>query len=147
MALSLNQAARQGKVAKTTLQRALKSGEISGSKSEKGQWQIDPSELGRWIGTRSTEQDDTGPEIQDGTPKKLSAVSTLEREIELLRERLDDKDDTIHDLRDRLDREAAERQRLTAILTDQREKPSEPAPEPQPLTWRERFTGKRKRAS
>ena len=46
--------------------------------------------------------------------------ATLQREIELLRERLADKDAVIDDLRKRLDREGEERRRLTAILTDQR---------------------------
>jgi hypothetical protein len=50
-----------------------------------------------------------------------------QREIELLRERLADKDArladkdaVIDDLRHRLDRETEERRRLIAILTDQR---------------------------
>ena len=48
-----------------------------------------------------------------------------------LRERLADKDAVIDDLRERLDREGEERRRLTAILTNQRERPIiTPPPEP-----------------
>ena len=54
-------------------------------------------------------------------------TAVLQREIELLRERLTDKDEVIDDLRARLDGEAEERRRtqaqFTALLTDQRAKP------------------------
>ena len=124
MALSLNRASKQGGVAKTTLQRALESGEISATKNDKGHWQIEESEFGRWLGTRSTEQTETSPEIQSGTPtgtpEKTTNVSALEAEVNLLRERLSDKDDVIADLRTRLDSEGEERRKLTAMLTDQR---------------------------
>jgi len=59
--------------------------------------------------------------------------ATLQREIELLREMLTGKDAVIADLRERLDREGEERRKLTAILTNQREKPIiTPPPEPAP---------------
>ena len=57
------------------------------------------------------------------TPNEANA---LQREIELLRERLGDKDNVIDDLRRRLDEEAEERRmtqaKLTALLTHEREK-------------------------
>ena len=129
MTLSLNQAAKQGQVAKTTIQRALKNGELSGSKNDAGQWAIEESEFGRWLSARSAEQDIPGSENHHGTPIKPPETSALEREVELLRERLGDKDDVIDDLRQRLDDERAERVRLTALLTDQREKSPEKPPE------------------
>ena len=46
-------------------------------------------------------------------------TGVLEVEIKMLRERLADKDGVIDDLRQRLDEEAAERRKLTAMLTDQ----------------------------
>lgn len=128
MALSLNKAAEQGKVAKTTLQRALKDGEISATKNGKGHWQIEESEFGRWLGTRSTEQTKTGSENRTGTlagtPEKTTDNSALETEVKVLRERLSDKDEFISDLQRRLDDEASERRKLTALLTDQRTEPS-----------------------
>ena len=132
MSLSLNQAAKQGRVAKTSLLRALKSGEISGVKDNSGQWQIDEAELVRWSEFRSTKPREDQFENRLDPPEKPAETSVLEREIELLRERLNDKDDVIADLRDRLDRETNEREKLTALLlTDQREKsPTEPTPEP-----------------
>ena len=126
MMLSLNRAAKRGKVAKTTLLSALKNGDVTGVKDVSGQWRIDTSELDRWASARSREQGNTGSENDDETPEKPPETSALEREIELLRERLNDKDDVITDLRERLDEEGSERRRLTAILTDQREKTDPP---------------------
>lgn len=121
MVLSLNRASKQGNVAKTTLQRALDNGELSASKNDKGHWQIDESEFGRWLSARSVEQTETVPENRNGTPEKTIETSVLEKEVEMLRERLADKDGVIADLRDRLDAESSERRKLTALLTDERE--------------------------
>jgi hypothetical protein len=49
-----------------------------------------------------------------------SDTGGLRVEVEMLRERLADKDAVIEDLRRRLDAEAEERRRRTALLTDQR---------------------------
>lgn len=148
MGLSLNQAAKQGNVAKTTLHNALKSGEITGSKDDKGRWHIEPSELGRWISSRPSNPDQNASKIQNGTHEKTPENNPLEREVAVLRERLTDKDDTIRDLRGRLDRERdereklrEERQRLTAMLTDQRHKEPEKPPEAPKSFWA-RFTRK-----
>ncbi|TNC45303.1 hypothetical protein FHG66_20050 [Rubellimicrobium rubrum] len=51
----------------------------------------------------------------------------------MLREMLAREQDTVSDLRARLDAEAEERRRLTALLTYQPEKPS-PAPVPEPAS-------------
>jgi predicted site-specific integrase-resolvase len=118
--LSLNQAAKQGKVAKTSLLTALKNGDISGTKSENGHWQIEKSELLRWIGSRSSKPRENDSENVSDHPEKPGKTSALERDVELLRQRVDDKDDVIRDLRERLDRETEERMRLTALLADQR---------------------------
>ena len=129
MALSLNRAAKQGGIAKTTLQRALENGDISATKNDRGHWQIEESEFGRWLSTRSTEQTETSPKIRygtpDGTPEKTAEISALETEVKMLRERLTDKDDFISDLQRRLDAEGEERRKLTALLTDQREQTSQ----------------------
>jgi len=127
MVLSLNRASKDGKVAKTTLQRALENGEISATKNDKGHWQIDESEFGRWLSGRSTEylktSSENPPGTPIGTPEKTTNNSVLEAEVNLLRERLSDKDDVIEDLRKRLDGETDERRRLTAMITDQRTEP------------------------
>lgn len=129
MVLSLNRASKDGKVAKTTLQRALENGEISATKNDRGHWQINEAEFGRWLSGRSTEQGETSNENRHGTlhgtPEKTTNNSVLEAEVNLLRERLTDKDDVIDDLRKRLDDETDERRKLTAMITDQRTQPAE----------------------
>ena len=51
---------------------------------------------------------------------KTPEHQALEREIELLRERLEDKNDVIQDLRKRLDNETEERTKLTRLIADNR---------------------------
>jgi hypothetical protein len=146
MMLSLNQAAKQGKVAKTSLLTALKNGEISGTKSDNGHWQIEKSELLRWIGSRSPKPHENDPENDLDPPEKPGKTSALEREVELLRQRVEDKDDVIRDLRERLDRETGERMRLTALLTDQRPRENRDREPPAESGAREK-AGKRERRS
>jgi anti-sigma factor RsiW len=74
---------------------------------------------------------------QDGTGKSLAGTEALHRELELLREERERErnqlNGQIDDLRRRLDSEAEERRKLTALLTDQREKQE---PEPRRSWWR-----------
>jgi chromosome segregation ATPase len=128
MFYTLGDAARATGRSKPTIARAVKSGLISGSKAEDGSYSIDASELHRVF-----------PRTSDAeTDLKQPETRVLQREVELLREQLADRDDQIRDLRTRLDREAAqreqeseERRKLMAILTDQR-----PAPR---ASWWQRF--------
>jgi len=123
MTYTLGQAAKATGKSKPTIQRAIKSGSISAAKADDGSYEIDPSELHRVFppvtGASNAEQP-----LKQSVPH--SDTGALQREIELLRERLIDKDGVIDDLRQRLDTEAEERRRtqnqLTALLTDQRSK-------------------------
>lgn len=128
MKLTLGQAAKTARRSKGTLSKALNSGGISAEKDDKGRWQIDPSELSRWMSAnpflnRSENQDETSMETQEN--------SVLHVEVKMLREQINamaserDRErgqlaDQIEDLRNRLDSAEAERVRLNAILTDQR---------------------------
>lgn len=47
--MSLGEAAKASRMAKTTLRRAIDSGKISAEKTEHGHYLIDPSELGRFM--------------------------------------------------------------------------------------------------
>ena len=129
MTLSLNQAVKTGKIAKTTLQRALDNGDISATKNNRGHWVIDESEFGRWLSSRSAEHSKTSNENRRGTPEKTTdKTSDLKAEIKLLQERVAGKETEVRrlenerdDLRLRLDSESEERRKLTALLTDQRQ--------------------------
>ena len=73
-------------------------------------------------------EQETGINEQSQTPTQTGVNRVLEREIELLHQRLNDKNDVISDLRERLDMESEERRKLTMLLTDMREKtPRKPA--------------------
>jgi chromosome segregation ATPase len=73
---------------------------------------------------------------QDGAPETAIETEVLRREVQLLRERIGDKEAVITDLKERLDQSEQERRekdrQLTALLTDHREKaaaePEAPAP-------------------
>lgn len=130
MKLTLGQAAKTAKRSKGTLSKALNSGGISAEKDDKGRWQIDPSELSRWM---SANPFPNGLENQSETPDETHENSVLGIEVKMLRERIEamiaerDRErgqlvDQIEDLRARLDGAEAERVRLNALLTDQRER-------------------------
>jgi hypothetical protein len=134
MKLTLGQAAKTAKRSKGTLSKALNSGGISAEKDDKGRWQIDPSELSRWM---SANPFPNSLENQSETPEETHENSVLGVEVKMLRERIDamtterDRErgqlvDQIEDLRARLDGAEAERVRLNALLTDQREKGAAP---------------------
>lgn len=131
MAYTLGQAAQATGKSKTTIKRALEKGRISGRKSDSGEWQIEPVELHRVYpmqeqGTVSRHTLEITPENR-GLQAKFEAVAqenaVLKEQHERERRQLQD---TLNDLRRRLDQSEEERRRtqtqLTALLTDQREK-------------------------
>lgn len=124
MSYTLGQAAKATGKSKPTIQRAIKSGTISASKAADGSYEIDPAELHR-VFQPVTDTGNAEQAMKQSVPP--SDTMMLQREVDLLRERLTDKDGVIADLRTRLDVEGEERRRtqaqLTALLTDQREKP------------------------
>lgn len=115
MKISATKAAKMAGVTTPTITRAIENGDITAEKKPKGGYLIDVSELDRFKANRKTKHNDTPEKLQFDTPNNSSA---LQVEIELLRERLADKDSTIDDLRKRLDMEGQERRQITAVLTD-----------------------------
>jgi hypothetical protein len=126
--LTLGQAAKATGKAKVTLARAIKSGRISASRSEDGSYAIDPAELARVYRLTSERASDmersvtlNGPVSEPGSsPGEVETLRAIvaERDRTITRQ-----DDTIRDLRSRLDREAEERRMLMALLTDQSRRP------------------------
>lgn len=91
--LTLGQAAKHASRAKSTISKALKNGQLSGEKINKAgreSWQIDPSELQRWMDANPIREQS---EVQNTTPventENGSANSALETELRMLRERLE----------------------------------------------------------
>ena len=58
--MSLREAVKHFNVSRPTLQKALKSGKVSGVQDGKGQWQVDPSELARVYQARSANAEKVG---------------------------------------------------------------------------------------
>jgi hypothetical protein len=94
-----------------TIHKAIRQGKLSARKDVNGEWRIDPAELFRVY-----------PQISESDVNKTSKVDAglqrisdgLQRENELLRARLQDKDEIISELRNDRDHW---RQQATALLT------------------------------
>jgi hypothetical protein len=127
---TLGEAARASGKSKPTIAKAIRTGRISAVRAEDGTYQIDESELHRvypMIGQlngkvlRSLTPGDTGITGDNpaaGELEKWKAVATEREEtIRDLRHRLDQAD---ADRRQTLDRLAAAQERVAALLTDQR---------------------------
>jgi len=104
--------ARQARMNKATLSRMIKAGKISAERQENGRLLIDPSELDRLTDIRST-----GNVSYSSVPQQsVTPVETvLQRENELLREMLRDKDKQLDDLRG--ERDEWRKQAQTLLLT------------------------------
>ena len=128
---TLNQAAKACHKSKSAILEAIRSGRLSAGRDDKNQWQIDPAELFRVYPTRtSTEplyqvdhhQPEPTPTPSDNHPTTammLDKITSIEVERERERKQLQN---TIDDLRRRLDQESEERRKLTMLLTHQPEK-------------------------
>ena len=85
--LSIREAVKHFDVSRPTLQKALKSGKISGVQDGQGTWTIDPSEMARIYHPRQDEV------VKDGGQEheNLSTKNTpLHGQVEALKERLAD---------------------------------------------------------
>lgn len=129
MKLSAGQFAQHSGLSTVTVGRYIKKGAISAEPNPNGKgWLIDASELDR-VTELHRKKD---PVLEPETPK---SDNLLHREVEILAEKLaaleternrerDQLQARIDDLVRRLDAEGEERRKLTAILTDQRDKPA-----------------------
>lgn len=132
--LTLGQAAEMCGWSKGALSKAIKSGQMSAHAKTKAGFQLDPAEVLR-VFPRKTE---TQSSEQLETPQKRTGNSDLSAEVEALRQQIataelertrerEQLTDRIDSLQQMLADEKSERRQLTAILTDQREKVTEPS--------------------
>src|SRR4051812_29481454 len=137
--IGLSEAAKLTGTARSTLYRAIKAGRLSATTDPNGAVRIDPAELERVFPVKTERDSDaTSRETTRNVarPAELVArVAELEARLAERDERLSDSQDQIADLRRRLDAEAEERRRLTAVLTDRSTAPPTPA---RRLWWRGR---------
>ncbi len=131
--LSLNQAAREAGRSKATLLEAIRNGRLSAKKDEKGRYQIDLSELFRVYPVTVSE-----PGTKTGTdpPPTTAETALFRQKTELLERIIENLEEERDDLRRRLDDEAAERRRLTLMITHQPQRQDQaPARDDQPQAW------------
>lgn len=129
MTYTLGEAAKATGLSKPTISKAIKSGKLSAIKNENGSYTIDPAELFR-VYKAADSNGQRQPEIlRMETPEQLAKM--LEKEQEERERERGQFITQIEDLRRRLDEEATERRKLTALLTHQPEPktPSERKPE------------------
>ena len=126
---SLKQAAEAAGRGKPAILRAIQRGLISAQRNGKNEWMIEPSELHR-VYPRVTRNGATSNENERGAIPDETAF--LRQENEFLRQQIEREREIARELSRRLDEEATERRKLTAILTY---KPATPTtqPEEQPL--------------
>ena len=126
---SLKQAAEAAGRGKPAILKAIKSGRVSAKKNEIGQWEIDPAELHRVYPPVTEDVSGTSSGKRQETPKETLEIKVLETKVEALEQQLNREQETVNDLRRRLDAESEERRsaneecrKLTMMLTDQRPK-------------------------
>lgn len=118
MAYTLGEAAKATGISKASISRAVSSGRISAIKKEDGSFSIEPVELHRIYPPKSaTPVSVTIPETPDNpepNTRDTSDSKVLQARLDAALEQLRDREGTIGDLRQRLDRSDDERREAQA---------------------------------
>lgn len=142
MGLTLRQAADLCGKSRSTIHRALKSGKLSGARDDDGSWSIDPSELARvfpWDTTGQAQGDTKGQPETPPRDQGSEEAAILRVKVEMLEQQLEREQETVEDLRRRLDK-AEERAFLLSPPTTRNEQ--EVRPRTNVWHWlTRRFTG------
>ncbi len=117
--LTAKQAAELTGNTKPAIIKAIKSGRLSANKNERGEWRIDKAELLRVYPDDENQKRKVNGSLPTETSGLQAEIEILKEERERERQQLEQ---TIEDLRRRLDAESEERRRLTMMITDQRPK-------------------------
>ena len=118
MAYTLGEAAKTTGISKASISRAINSGRISAVKNETGSFSIEPVELHRVYppkssATVSETPSETISNTDSGTSNTTNS-NVLQARLDAALEQLRDRDGTIGDLRQRLDRSDEERREAQA---------------------------------
>jgi excisionase family DNA binding protein len=113
MQVTLGQAAKQLGIGKATLSRYIKQGKLSAQKQEDGSYRIDVSELDRVRDIRRPHSEQTKEHLATSMETGM-----LQREIDLLRETLAQKDKLIEDVKSERDKWA----RMAESLQEEKQK-------------------------
>jgi hypothetical protein len=118
MAYTLGEAAKATGISKASISRAINSGRISAVKNESGSFSIEPVELHRVYPPKSSATVSETPletirNTDSGTGNTTNS-NVLQARLDAALEQLRDRDGTIGDLRQRLDRSDEERREAQA---------------------------------
>ncbi|MCQ0990615.1 helix-turn-helix domain-containing protein [Jiella marina] len=97
---TLGQAAKQADVAKSTIHKALKSGDLSAHDRVGTSYRIDPAELQRWMSTRRVELPENAPVKQSETTANALDAIRLRAELDGLQRLLGEVERQRDDLRE-----------------------------------------------
>jgi hypothetical protein len=118
MAYTLGEAAKATGISKASISRAINSGRISAVKNESGAFSIEPVELHRVYPAKSSATVSATPSETarntEGNIGNTSNFNVLQARLDAALEQLRDRDGTIGDLRQRLDRSDEERREAQA---------------------------------
>ena len=118
MAYTLGEAAKATGISKASISRAIASGRISATKKDDGSFSIEPVELHRVYPPKSAvpvaETADGSIRNIDADTRNGSDSNVLQARLDAALEQLRDRDGTIGDLRQRLDRSDEERREAQA---------------------------------
>jgi hypothetical protein len=121
--ISISEASRRTGKPRSTLHRHIRTGKLSREFDELGNPIIDMSELERAYGhLLSPDMKPDGAPLQSASGNRTTLDIEVHIELEALKRENVLLRDEREDLRRRLDAEAEERRRLTALLTDHRSK-------------------------
>lgn len=129
---------------KTALLKAIQKGRISASKNAFGEWEIDPAELHRVYPPVPREV--VNSSVKENESERQAAVSSavelavMTEKIAFLESQLEREREFSQELSRRLDDEAAERRKLTALLTHQ-PKPAPMSEQGKGRLWEKLFGG------
>jgi len=120
--VSMTKGAELAGVSKGTVSKAIKSGRLSYTEKTDNGYLIDTAELFRVFPPKKPETvDGSRLETPNGNEGNPTNATGLQREIQLLREQLKDRDGVVADLRHRLDKSEDERReaqaRVIGLLT------------------------------
>ena len=110
MGITLTQAAERVGVTKQALIKAAKKGRLSAEKNEKGEWEVEPSELFRLYKPKQPVEGNQNVKVEDNTQLEING---LKREIEILREQLQRAETDKADLSKKMDDQLATFRMLT----------------------------------
>lgn len=132
---SLSETAKQTGQSKSTIWRAIKSGRISASRTDTGEFQIDPAELYRVYPPETIEERATARAVkQDATPETANEPALLRAEIDSLRQMGELLRSQLEDVKQDRDAWRGQAQAGTVLLTHA-------APPPAKTGWLRRLVG------